>query len=152
MKTIELGKTVVRIASDYTGGRIGRVIELDGIKPRARVSWEKESNGTLMKLRTWIRLSDLQLLANQPQPNKATAGPIAAVLAKFAQGNRANHQYARMFKETVDAAKAEHVALCAVADAAALVENSLIRGATNEIALRQHQIHEALAQLAAVRK
>lgn len=61
MNTIELGKTVIRLASDYTNGRVGRVIELDGNKPRARVSWEKTSNGSPMKLRTWVRLSDLQI-------------------------------------------------------------------------------------------
>jgi hypothetical protein len=60
MATIELGSTVKRIASDYTNGRTGRVIELDGMKPRARVSWEKYANGSPMKLRTWVRLSDLQ--------------------------------------------------------------------------------------------
>jgi len=57
---IALGMTVKRIASDYTGGRIGRVIDLDGIKPRARVSWEQTRNGEPMKLRTWVRLSDLE--------------------------------------------------------------------------------------------
>jgi hypothetical protein len=60
MATIELGTTVKRIASDYTNGRTGRVIELDGMKPRARVLWEKYANGSPMKLRTWVRLSDLQ--------------------------------------------------------------------------------------------
>jgi hypothetical protein len=58
-KNIEIGMMVKRVASDYTNGRIGRVIELAPDKPRARVLWEKESDGTPMKLRTWVRLSDL---------------------------------------------------------------------------------------------
>jgi transcription antitermination factor NusG len=61
MNAIELGKTVTRIASDYTNGRIGRVIELDSNKSRARVSWESTAAGTPMKLRTWVRFSDLKV-------------------------------------------------------------------------------------------
>lgn len=62
MKAIELGMTVKRIASDYTNGRIGRVIELDMMKPRARVMWDTEANGSPMKLRTWVRTTDLQIV------------------------------------------------------------------------------------------
>jgi hypothetical protein len=60
ISSIEIGTTVKRIASDYTNGRTGRVIEMDGMKPRARVSWEKDAHGNPMKLRTWVRLTDLQ--------------------------------------------------------------------------------------------
>jgi hypothetical protein len=61
MNSFEIGKTVIRIASDSTNGRVGRVIELASDKPRARVSWESTSAGTPMKLRTWVRFSDLKL-------------------------------------------------------------------------------------------
>lgn len=56
---IEIGKRVVRLASDYTNGRKGEVIEINNEKGRARVAWSEESNGERMKLRTWIRFTDL---------------------------------------------------------------------------------------------
>lgn len=62
MSKIEIGNTVKRIAHDYTNGRTGRVIEMDLMKPRARVSWEKEPDGASMKLRTWVRVSDLAVI------------------------------------------------------------------------------------------
>lgn len=57
---LEIGMHVKRIANDYTNGRIGRVIELDTMKPRARVLWEMHANGAPLNLRTWVRLADLQ--------------------------------------------------------------------------------------------
>lgn len=60
---IEIGTTVKRIARDYTNGRIGRVIEKDAAKSRVRVAWEREANCSPLKLRTWVRLSDLQPVA-----------------------------------------------------------------------------------------
>ncbi len=62
---LSLGSPVERLAKDYTGGRTGTVIELDPIKPRARVLWTKEGpsgGGTEMKLRTWVRFADLKPL------------------------------------------------------------------------------------------
>ena len=59
MKTLTLGIYVKRLASDYTAGREGRVIEISESKGRARVHWERERSGTPMSLRTWIRFQDL---------------------------------------------------------------------------------------------
>lgn len=63
MKNIEPGKTVRRVSRDfYTHGRVGRVIELNGLRTRARVFWELESDETPLErpIRTWVRVSDLQ--------------------------------------------------------------------------------------------
>lgn len=62
MMIIQCGMMVERIAGDYTNGRVGRVIEVAPLRARARVAWERESNGTPMKLRTWVRLSDLRVV------------------------------------------------------------------------------------------
>jgi hypothetical protein len=57
---IKPGQTVIRIASDYTNGRKGKVIELDNMRPRARVEWQITKHGKPALLRTWVRLSDLR--------------------------------------------------------------------------------------------
>ena len=62
MNEIRVGSKVERIASDYTGGRRGEVVELDLIKPRARVLWTTQASGKPMKLRTWVRLTDLKIV------------------------------------------------------------------------------------------
>lgn len=51
---IEIGTQVERIASDYTGGRKGEVIEING--QRARVRWTKSP-------RTWVNFKFLKVLA-----------------------------------------------------------------------------------------
>jgi hypothetical protein len=58
MNEIQVGSRVERIASDYTGGRRGEVIELDPVKPRARVQWALQGRN----LRTWVRLADLKIV------------------------------------------------------------------------------------------
>ena len=63
MKTQTTGNKVKRIAKDYTNGRIGTVVEVDQEASRARVAWSIDSWGAPMKLRTWIRFSDLETLA-----------------------------------------------------------------------------------------
>lgn len=60
---ITLGSYVERIASDYTNGRRGRVVELDNTKLRARVDWAgiRNFDGDPHKqLRTWVRFTDLR--------------------------------------------------------------------------------------------
>ena len=52
---VTLGMTVRRIASDYTNGRIGRVIEIDSIRNRARVAWEGHP-------RTWVKFEFLAIV------------------------------------------------------------------------------------------
>lgn len=68
-ETIEslIGKQVERIATDYTGGRKGVVIEIDQAKQRARVNWRTERSGSLVNgrakgLNTWVRITQLKLL------------------------------------------------------------------------------------------
>ena len=51
---IEIGTQVERIASDYTHGRKGEVIEING--ERARVRWENSP-------RTWVNFKFLKVLA-----------------------------------------------------------------------------------------
>lgn len=53
MNKIEIGTQVERIASDYTGGRKGEVIEING--ERARVRWTDSP-------RTWVNLKHLKVL------------------------------------------------------------------------------------------
>ena len=52
---VELGMRVKRIASDYTNGRVGRVIEIDPIHDRARVAWEGHP-------RTWVKFACLAIV------------------------------------------------------------------------------------------
>lgn len=52
--TLTLGATVKRLANDYTGGRIGRIIEIDKLRPRYRVHWTQDSAGKPLNIRTWI--------------------------------------------------------------------------------------------------
>ena len=55
MTTIELGSTVKRINSDqHYNGRIGRVIETDADKCRARVAWNNHP-------RTWVSYRFLEV-------------------------------------------------------------------------------------------
>lgn len=68
-ETIEslIGKQVERIATDYTGGRKGVVIEVDQAKQRARVNWRTERSGSLVNgrvngLNTWVRITQLKLM------------------------------------------------------------------------------------------
>lgn len=58
MSKIEIGTRVERIASDYTGGRTGEVIEING--ERARVRWTDSP-------RTWVRFKCLKVLSD-PAP------------------------------------------------------------------------------------
>lgn len=52
---IQVGTKVERIASDYTNGRVGTVIEVkDG---RARVEWTKSP-------RTWVKFAALKVLSD----------------------------------------------------------------------------------------
>ena len=53
--THKIGTKVKRIASDYTGGRIGAVIETDG--DRRRVKWTDSP-------RTWVNISALEDLGS----------------------------------------------------------------------------------------
>ena len=53
--SVELGMRVKRIASDYTNGRVGRVIEIDPIHNRARVAWEGHP-------RTWVKFACLAIV------------------------------------------------------------------------------------------
>lgn len=60
MNGIRLGCTVLRLSSDYTSGRVGRVIEIAENRCRACVLWEREPDGCPMRpLRTWVRVTDL---------------------------------------------------------------------------------------------
>jgi hypothetical protein len=61
---IEIGTTVKRIANDYTGGRIGQVIEINDEDRRARVAW----NGCP---RTWVKFAALEIM----QPAGKQIGP-----------------------------------------------------------------------------
>ncbi len=54
MNKIEIGTQVERIASDYTSGRKGEVIEING--ERARVRWTNRPN-------TWVNFKFLKVLA-----------------------------------------------------------------------------------------
>lgn len=57
MKTasqIKIGTQVERIASDYTNGRRGEVIEVDEAAGRARVQWTKSP-------RTWVNFRYLKI-------------------------------------------------------------------------------------------
>ena len=55
--TIEIGTKVERIASDYTNGRKGEVIEIqDG---RARVKWSDSP-------RTWVKFASLKVIEEKP--------------------------------------------------------------------------------------
>jgi hypothetical protein len=54
MNKIEIGTKVERIASDYTNGRKGEVIEING--ERARVRWGNSP-------RTWVNFKFLKVLA-----------------------------------------------------------------------------------------
>jgi hypothetical protein len=51
---IEIGTQVERIASDYTNGRRGEVIEISG--DRARVRWTNSP-------RTWVNFKCLKVIA-----------------------------------------------------------------------------------------
>ena len=59
--TIEIGTQVERIASDYTNGRKGEVIEIN--EGRARVRWSDSP-------RTWVKFSALKVI-----DQKVIAGP-----------------------------------------------------------------------------
>jgi hypothetical protein len=54
MNKIEIGTQVERIASDYTNGRKGEAIEING--ERARVRWENSP-------RTWVNFRFLKVLS-----------------------------------------------------------------------------------------
>ena len=54
MQNITIGTQVERIASDYTGGRKGEIIEIKG--ERARVKWTNSP-------RTWVNFKFLKVLA-----------------------------------------------------------------------------------------
>lgn len=53
--SFKIGTTVKRIASDYTNGRIGKVIEINVESSRARVAW----NGCP---RTWVKFAMLEIM------------------------------------------------------------------------------------------
>ena len=53
--TYEVGKKVQH-ARD---GRQGHIVEIDEAAGRARVKWDIQGNG----MRTWVRFSDLQIMA-----------------------------------------------------------------------------------------
>ncbi len=53
---IEIGTQVERIASDYTNGRQGEVIEIN--EGRARVRWTNSP-------RTWVRFQDLKVISKK---------------------------------------------------------------------------------------
>ena len=50
METFELGQEVVRSKGDYVVGRIGKIVEIDNDKKRARVDWVGET-------KTWVSFS-----------------------------------------------------------------------------------------------
>jgi hypothetical protein len=54
---IEIGTRVERIASDYTNGRKGEVIEIN--ESRARVAWSDSP-------RTWVKFSALKVIEQIP--------------------------------------------------------------------------------------
>ena len=56
---IQIGTQVERIASDYTNGRKGEVIEING--ERARVNWESSP-------RTWVNFKSLKVMAPAASP------------------------------------------------------------------------------------
>jgi transcription antitermination factor NusG len=56
---INLGDSVSSIASDYTEGRKGRVIEIDPKKGRARVHWTASRTDFPINIRTWIKFAFL---------------------------------------------------------------------------------------------
>jgi hypothetical protein len=65
---IEIGTTVKRIASDYTNGRIGEVIEINADDRRARVAW----NGCP---RTWVKFAMLEIMQPAKQVSEWSATP-----------------------------------------------------------------------------
>lgn len=64
MKNISLASPVVRLASDYTSGRQGHVVELSEDGKRFRVQWHQQGekmNRKPMNLKTWIKGADLAI-------------------------------------------------------------------------------------------
>lgn len=56
---IQIGTKIERMASDYTDGRKGTVIEIN--EGRARILWDAGHP------RTWIKFASLRVLAENPQ-------------------------------------------------------------------------------------
>ncbi len=54
IQTAKIGLEVVRSKGDYVVGRIGKIIEIDEIKNRARVDWNAGIG------RTWVNFNSLE--------------------------------------------------------------------------------------------
>ena len=64
----KINDEVRRVASDYTCGRQGTVVDIDNVKNRIRVLWTKDRNGRSMKLRTWVKFSGAVLINKNQHP------------------------------------------------------------------------------------
>ena len=61
---MNIGTEVIKIATDYTGGRRGWVVEIgtETKAGRVRVSWTHEPSGVAMKLKTWCGINTLSFI------------------------------------------------------------------------------------------
>lgn len=58
---MKINDRVERLSGDHAG-RQGTIIELAKIDSRARVLWTSHKDGSTIKVRTWVRLSDLKII------------------------------------------------------------------------------------------
>lgn len=49
-----IGKDFKKLGTDYTAGRIGTVIKVNGQYGQLRIAWHTCPNGMSMKLETWV--------------------------------------------------------------------------------------------------
>jgi hypothetical protein len=55
-KVIKIGDEVVRSKGDYVVGCVGLILEIDTLKKRAKVNWDKSTT-------TWVSFNSLELVS-----------------------------------------------------------------------------------------
>lgn len=73
---ITIGAQVERLASDYTGGRKGKVIDIEELRERARVHWTNERDGEVISIRTWVKWTALAAVRIQGSFDFVSQSPV----------------------------------------------------------------------------